>query len=581
MSTSLSPFLLSHSHQVPTAPPENVTASRNETNGGFIVYWQPPEPGSVNGAIAGYVINVTPFGISPTQWLYGNRTAESFDVNVGSTTGSYTLPDELVHPYAGYAIGVAVMNAEGRGPYAEVSVDPPSNQPSGQPRSVSSALLPVQDDVYPPTATEVVLTWTAPGGVWTINTPVQGFEFVATPTGGAGRDYAPNVTQTYLIEYDPLSHSLDQEFSVGMTELNPGTEYSIVIYAIGLAGDLGRASFPTTITTREHYPTVAPSGLAIDNTSNTTFDLSWDELLNTQFGANGDIIGYRIYHQASGDRGCNLVSCALPNQCQEEPTCIFGQCTYPSKPNNTACDDGNDDTKNDHCLDGECIGYEVNVHVDDNAPVLNHMTMNTRSHGGGFFPSLNEFWYPNWNDSSVHRYSRDGTAIAIFDAGTSRIMQIWGEPDSRYYYTANWSNDYCMKRGEFPSNGHVWTYYPDPRYTVGGISTDATYAYCLQHARSTVHVLDKMTGQLDRKVELTGGSISTLYGGLAVVGNKIYYGRSGSTVYRHNLDDGQFDGYSFSTKENIDSMVFTGQDYCTSANNNNVYCYRVCLMRWT
>ena len=174
------------------------------------------------------------------------------------------------------------------------------------------------------------------------------------------------------------------------------------------------------------------------------------------------------------------------------------------------------------------------------------------------------------------------TYITNFNSGTSEIMQIWGEPDSRYYYTANWSNDYCMKRGEFPSNGHVWTYYPDPRYTVGGISTDATYAYCLQHARSTVHVLDKMTGQLDRKVELTGGSIGSLHGGLAVVGNKIYYGKGSSsrTVYRHNLDDGQFDGYSFSTRVNIQNMAFTGQDYCISSNNNNVYCYRVCLMRW-
>ena len=114
---------------MPTGEPRNTNADPG-ANGGFIVYWQPPAPGSVNGAIAGYVINVTPFGISPTQWLYGNQTAESFDVNVGSTTGSYTLPDELVHPYAGYAIGVAVMNAEGRGPYAEVTVDPPSNQPS-------------------------------------------------------------------------------------------------------------------------------------------------------------------------------------------------------------------------------------------------------------------------------------------------------------------------------------------------------------------------------------------------------------------------------------------------------------------
>ena len=75
--------------------------------------------------------------------------------------------------------------------------------------------------------------------------------------------------------------------------------------------------------------------------------------------------------------------------------------------------------------------------------------------------------------------------------------------------------------------------------------------------------------------------VGSLHGGLAVVGNKIYYGKGSSsrTVYRHNLDDGQFDGYSFSTRVNIYNMAFTGQDYCISANNNNVYCYRVCLMR--
>ena len=326
-------------------------------------------------------------------------------------------------------------------------------------------------------------------------------------------------------------------------------------------------------------PTSAPTGLAIDNATTTTLDLSWDELLNATFHANSsDIIGYRIYHQASGDRGCNLVSCAVPNQCQEEPTCIFGQCTYPSKPNNTACDDGNDDTKGDHCLDGECVGTPFNVHVEDNAPVLNYIHINDNTFGAGFFPSLNEIWYPNW--STVYRYARDGALIGSFTAGPANMVQIWGEPDSRYYYTAHWSHNYCMKRGEFPSTSHVWTYYPEPRFAVGGVSTDATYAYCLQNMHSTVHVLDKMTGQLDRKVELTGGSIGVLYGGFAVVGNKIYYGPRGTTVYRHNLDDGQFDGYSFSTRVDINKMAFTGQDYCISANSDNVFCYKVCLMRF-
>ena len=329
-------------------------------------------------------------------------------------------------------------------------------------------------------------------------------------------------------------------------------------------------------------PTLAPTGLTIDNVTTTTFDLSWDELLNATFHANSsssDIFGYRIYHQASGDRGCNLVSCAVPNQCQEEPTCIFGQCTYPSKPNNTACDDGNDDTKGDHCVSGECVGTSFNVHVNDNAPVFYHMMMDTRSYGGGFFPRLNEFWYPEWSGSTVYRYSRDGTYIASFNTGVGSTKQLWGEPDSMYFYLSTWDNNECVKRGPFPSNNHVWAYRPQPLDTVGGVSTDATYAYCIQYSRSTLHMLDKMTGQLDRKVELTGGSIGGLHGGLAVVGNKIYYGRTGSTVYRHNLEDGKFDGYSFSTQEDIYNMAFTGQDYCISANNNNVYCYRVCLMR--
>ena len=76
----LSPITHTHdgttpeTNQLPTGEPRNTNADPG-ANGGFIVYWQPPAPGSVNGAIAGYVINVTPFGISPTQWLYGNQTA--------------------------------------------------------------------------------------------------------------------------------------------------------------------------------------------------------------------------------------------------------------------------------------------------------------------------------------------------------------------------------------------------------------------------------------------------------------------------------------------------------------------------
>ena len=327
-------------------------------------------------------------------------------------------------------------------------------------------------------------------------------------------------------------------------------------------------------------PTLAPTGLTIDNVTTTTFDLSWDELLNATSHANSsDIIGYRIYHQASGDRGCDLVSCAAPNQCQEEPMCIFGQCIHPSKPNNMACDDGNDDTEGDHCLDGECVGTSFNAHVNGHDPVFHRMTMNTRSYGGGFFPRFNEFWFPMWELSTVYRYTRDGAYVGSFFPGVTKVIQIWGEPDSNYYYTANWSSRYCTKRGPFPFTREEWAYYFDPNTLVSGVSTDATFAYCILNGHSTLHVLDKMTGQQNRTVELTGGNIGTIYGGLAVVGSKIYYGHSSGTVYRHNLLDGQYDGYSFSTQVNIESMAFTGQDYCISQSSDDVYCYRVCLMR--
>lgn len=52
------------------------------------------------------------------------------------------------------------------------------------------------------------------------------------------------------------------------------------------------------------------------------------------------------------------VVCAEPNACQLQGTCDedTGVCEYPSKPDNTPCDDSNKCSQTDNCVEGECVG---------------------------------------------------------------------------------------------------------------------------------------------------------------------------------------------------------------------------------
>ncbi|EGD79834.1 hypothetical protein PTSG_13098, partial [Salpingoeca rosetta] len=551
---------------VPSAPPRNPTTTPTP-GGAFAVSWEAPDPGTTNGAIAGYVIRIRSTAPQPPTWAYGNAILDATDVEVSSSTFSYTLADELSFPFSGYDVGVAVKNAEGFGPFAMLSVDPPNSIPSGQPRSVSTSLPPVDAMTYPPDADEIIVQWTVPAGIWFRNAPAIGFDLVATPVPGSTTNEV--VTVRFPKQWQD-GDSPDEQLTASITGLTPNTEYVVLVYTIGLDGDRSTASFMTTDKTRPHLPTVAPAGLSVDDTSATAFNLSWDAMSASTPGSNGDIVGYRIYHVPTADRGCTNLACPPPSPCQEDPRCEFGVCTYTNKPDNITCDDGNAHTVRDHCVAGTCVGDLVNQHIDQQ-PVHRHIHMNTRSHGGGYMPRLGEFC-----GASIYRYAQDGTYKTAFTAAgsTNNMMQLWGEPDSLYYYTANWGSQYCRKLGPYPSSSVVWTYTPFPATTVGGIATDSNYAYCIQNGQATVHVLDKMTGSLVRTFDLTGGSIGTLHGAFAVVNDKIYYG-TGQYFYRHNLADGKHDGFRFQTIQTINNMAFTGQDLCISPNSDNVYCYQV------
>eukprot|EP00756_Hemistasia_phaeocysticola_P033180 Hpha_TRINITY_DN16452_c0_g5::TRINITY_DN16452_c0_g5_i1::g.161336::m.161336 len=63
-------------------------------------------------------------------------------------------------------------------------------------------------------------------------------------------------------------------------------------------------------------------------------------------------------------------SCTLPTQCAEPPTCEGPGmvCTYKDKPNGFPCDDGDTNTGDDRCFQGQCLGSDKCVNVICNDP---------------------------------------------------------------------------------------------------------------------------------------------------------------------------------------------------------------------
>jgi len=197
------------------------------------------------------------------------------------------------------------------------------------------------------------------------------------------------------------------------------------------------------------------------------------------------------------------------------------------------------------------------------------ISMNTRSHGGGYSPKYNEYWYPEWSGTAIYRY--DGTTYAykgVFYSGQNQMMQLWGEPDGTYY-TANWGYNTITKKTDMGS-GTLWTY--NIGSTAGGVTSDATYVYAMWYYGMQVHVLNKSNGALVKYIKLNGGEDTTMYGGMAVIGGDLFIGRYNQKVHRYDLATGQFKD-TFTTADSIYNMAFNGKEYCISANSSSVHCY--------
>lgn len=501
-------------------------------------------------------------------WAYGTGELEKSMVPLSGTSSHYKHPKANMYPYADYSVRIALLtdSTPTQGPFTEAIVVRQREQvPQGQPQNIQ-VTHPAQDPTsYPPVATQLIVWWDAPDGLWVNNTPISSFQVSASSPR-----HTATITEELEVEWqedDPTNTN----FSLALTKLYPHTEYTIRVASVGKGGN-SKSSSAVSATTPAHIPTVAPQNVSLATRGPSSLSLRWNPIKDSHPNSNGKIIGYSINYMPIDDIHCHGVQCPKPTECQLEPRCEFGDCIYESRPNGTLCDDDNPDTENDMCVGGYCVGDDVGGH-HDNVVRSRSLSMNTRSHGAGYMPFFEEYWFGWWSGSWIYRWGKDGNYITRFRGQTS-TMQIWGEPDSGYYYLARWSSRRCVKVGPFTSRSTRWSFLPPGSSSVGGVCTDDKYAYCMQTRSETVYVLDKNTGQQVNTITLTGGTTGNLYGSFFVVGDKIYYG-TGRRFYRHNLEDGRHDGFSFEVGLSITNSFFTGQDICVSSGSSTIYCYRV------
>jgi hypothetical protein len=197
------------------------------------------------------------------------------------------------------------------------------------------------------------------------------------------------------------------------------------------------------------------------------------------------------------------------------------------------------------------------------------LSFDTHSHGGGYSPYHDEFWYPQWNNSTIYRHNTSGSQISSFGSGQSNMMQVWGDVDGSYY-TANWGNNTVNKWTGMNNNTQLWSY--NLGSTAGGVCSDGAHVYAVRNGGSTVWKLNKDTGELIETFDLPGiqGSIN---GGLVCLPGRLYYGGS-NYVTMFDLESKTLLG-SFNVCESINNMAFDGQTMWISSNDSTVCGYRL------
>ncbi|MDB9961598.1 HYR domain-containing protein, partial [Oceanihabitans sp.] len=205
-------------------------------------------------------------------------------------------------------------------------------------------------------------------------------------------------------------------------------------------------------------------------------------------------------------------------------------------------------------------------------------TQQTQSHGGGFNPNTNEFWYPQWTGQTVYRYDINHNFLGTFNSGQQQMMQLWMDTDSDTdYYTANWNYNTITKRS---GSTTVWTY--NLGGTAAAVTTDDDHVYAIAWGSNQIRVLDKTNGTFIRTITLPGTTLS--YGSLVYANGNLYIGGrtnnwgSIPNIFRaiHTIDatDGTYIS-STSTTVDVNNMAFDGETMWISNNSNTIYGYQI------
>ncbi|MEH6538425.1 MAG: HYR domain-containing protein, partial [Psychroserpens sp.] len=240
----------------------------------------------------------------------------------------------------------------------------------------------------------------------------------------------------------------------------------------------------------------------------------------------------------------------------------------------------------DNCGDVTFSVDRTSFSCDDIGGVSTEITPNyigtqaqpTHSFGGGFNPNTNEFWYPQWNISTIHKYDNNHSSLGSVNSGQQQMMQIWMDTDSETdYYTANWTDNTITKRS---GSSTVWTY--NLGTPAGTVTTDADYVYAVLWTSNQIRVLDKTDGTFIRTISLPGNMQS--YSGLVYANGYLYiggYAQNWSSVPNtnaaiHTIDatDGTYIS-SINTAVLVYSMAFDGETMWISNNSNTIYGYQI------
>ena len=200
---------------------------------------------------------------------------------------------------------------------------------------------------------------------------------------------------------------------------------------------------------------------------------------------------------------------------------------------------------------------------------LDDVSFNTHSHGAGFSPSAQEFWYPEWSGSTVYRFDLNYNQIGTFNAGSSDMMGFWGDTQGRWY-TANWGQDTI--RGFNSNGGQIWS--QSIGSTSGAVcSTDAT-VYGMRHSGDTVYMFNPDNGGSQGTFNypsITG----SVQGGLVCTPDRLYRVSDGGAARAIAFDDTSTVVESWSIGAGANNVTFDGSTIYTSPNSSNVRRWRI------